>query len=333
MDNCSVKVLITGGCGFIGSHLCEYYLKNGHEVLTVDNLSSGRLENIAEFTSNPSFRFEIADVRTWSTLGQSIDWADVIFHFAATVGMFNVVHDPISVLMNNVVGCQRILDLMANIKSHATIVIASSSSVYGDGTKCSLQEEDNLIVHPLSNSMSTYPISKLADEALGYAYLNRYKMNILFARMFNTIGPRQTGLYGMVVPRFVKQACANQPITIFGDGTQTRSFCDVRDVIRALDMLIQEPRALGQSINIGNSVEISINDLAHLVKTQAGSSSILQYIPYEVYGSNFVDVNQRCPNLEKLHNLIPFKHEWTLTDTIQQLITKERQLSKKAAEV
>ncbi|RAP35357.1 hypothetical protein B1207_13380 [Legionella quinlivanii] len=322
-----MNIFITGGCGFIGSHLCEYYLNKGHKVITVDNLSSGRLENIEALRKNASFSFVEADILEWPDLKETLKWADIIFHFAATVGMFNVVNDPISTLINNLMGCQRLLKNMTEIKSDAIVVIASSSSVYGDSQTFS-SENDNLNIHRLSCSTSTYPISKLADEALAYAYIHRHQLNIILARIFNTIGPRQTDLYGMVVPRFIKQACSNEPITIFGDGTQTRSFCDVRDVIKAMDMLIHEPKALGQSINIGNSSEISINDLAQLVRSQANSHSLIQYLSYEeAYGEHFIDITQRCPDLSKLYHLTNFKHQWTLADTVGDLIARKKQLT------
>ncbi|MDP3268026.1 MAG: NAD-dependent epimerase/dehydratase family protein [Legionella sp.] len=320
-----MRILVTGGCGFIGSHLVQFYLEQGHEVFAVDNLSTGFEKNIKPFLDNPLFTFEKADIITWSSLTKVVQWADVIFNFAATVGMFNVIVDPIAVVSNNIVGTNRLLRTIALSDARPTVIIASSSSVYGDNPKGLLSEEDSLIVKPLTHPLATYAISKLADEAIGYAYYHHHKIPLFLARMFNTIGPHQTGLYGMVVPRFVKQACSNEPITIYGDGKQTRSFCDVRDIIVALDLLLKQPKALGQSINIGNDYEISINDLAKLVKKCANSSSQITHISYkEAYGVDYTDIGQRRPNLTKLYGLVPFKHKWTLDDTINYLIEEER---------
>jgi UDP-glucose 4-epimerase len=323
-----MRVLITGGCGFIGSHLIEYHLGKGDEVHTVDNLSTGTLHNIEPFRNNAAFRFDHADLLTWPDLDSAVKSVDRIYHFAAVVGIFKVISDPVNVITSNIIACRRLLQAIADNHSSPTVILASSSSAYGDSPKNPLNENDNLIVKPPTHPLATYAISKIADEAIGLAYYRTAKIPVIMPRLFNTIGPRQTGRYGMVVPRFVQQALNNEPFTIFGDGTQTRSFCDVRDVVSALDKLADKPEAIGEIINVGNNHEISINDLAKLVCKCLGKQNQSQYIPYkEAYGMEFTDITQRRPDLSKLNNLIKFKHEWTLEQTINCLILNYRNIT------
>lgn len=324
-----MKILVTGGCGFIGSQITKFHLDKGDEVFVVDNLSTGTKEHIEPFLENKAFQFEQANILNWDNLKGTITWADRIYNFAATVGMFKVISEQMSVIQNNIIACNHILQAVAETQTKPLVVIASSSSVYGDNPKGLLSEEDSLIVKPLTHPLATYAISKLSDEAISYAYYKDYGIPLFVARMFNTIGPGQTGLYGMVVPRFISQACNNEPITVYGDGKQTRSFCDVRDIVVALDLLSNEPKAIGQSINIGNDYEISIYDLAKLVKKLTNSQSPIECIPYkEAYGMDYTDIGQRRPDLKKLKSLISFQHAWDLENTINDLVNRYRNNSR-----
>ena len=323
-----MRILITGGCGFIGSHIAEHHLAKGDEVHVVDNLSTGTLQNIATFKNNAAFSFDQADILTWPDLDKAIKSADRIYHFAAVVGIFKVISDPVSVISSNIIATRRLFQTIADSNARPTVILASSSSVYGDSPKNPLNENDNLIVKPPAHPLATYAISKISDEAIALAYNRSANIPIIMARLFNTVGPRQTGRYGMVVPRFVSQACRNEPFTVFGDGKQTRSFCDVRDVVAMLDLLAQQPKAIGEAVNIGNDHEISINDLAELICKCAGRQNQSQYIPYnEAYGMEFTDITQRRPDLSKLMRLIAFKHKWTLESTINDLISDDKKIT------
>ncbi len=318
-----MRIFITGGCGFIGSHLVEYHLNKGDEVYTVDNLSTGTLQNIESFKDNPLFHFDEADLLSWPDLENTINSADRIYHFAAVVGIFKVISDPLSVINTNIAATERLFRTIAKSRAKPIVIHASSSSVYGNSPKSPLNENDELIVKPPNHPLATYAISKIADESIALASFRAAKVPVIMARLFNTIGPRQTGRYGMVVPRFVQQACQHEAFTIFGKGTQTRSFCDVRDVVVALDLLAQEPASVGQAINVGNNKEISINELAEIVCKCAGYSNPSHYMTYqEAYGTEFTDIAQRRPDLDKLFKLTSFKHQWTLENTIKDLISR-----------
>jgi len=316
-----MRVFVTGGCGFIGSHIVEFHLKNGDEVRVVDNLSTGTLENIAAFKDNPAFEFIEADIITWPDLEKTAAWADRIYHMAAVLGIFHVIAKPLNVLSTNIAGTERLLRAVVASGSSPRILIASSSSVYGNSPNPVLNENDNLIVASPSHPLWGYAISKIADEAFSIAYHKTIKVPVTLIRFFNTIGPRQTGRYGMVVPRFVQQACDGEPITIFGDGTQTRSFCDVRDVVTALSLLANQEESIGEIVNVGCDSEITINDLAKLVRTRGDSHSEITHTAYlEAYGNDFTDIKQRRPDLSKLYKLTGFKHKWTLEQTVDNLI-------------
>ncbi len=317
-----MRILITGGCGFIGSHLVEYHLAKGDKVHVVDNLSTGSLQNIAAFENDSSLQFDHADLLSWKGLGSAIKSSDRIYHFAGLVGIFKVISDPVSVISSNILAYSHLVQAIADTNVRPMVIVASSSSAYGDSTKNPLSEDDNLIVKPPTHPLATYAITKIVDEAIGLAYYRTAKIPVILIRLFNVVGQRQTGRYGMVVPRFVQQACNKEPFTIFGDGTQTRSFCDVRDVVTALDLLAENPASIGEIINVGNDREISINELAGLVCKCTGSLNPSQYIPYnEAYGVEFTDISQRRPDLSKLSKLITFKHKWTLAETITDLVS------------
>lgn len=320
-----MRILITGGCGFIGSHIVEFHLAKGDEVFVVDDISTGSLDNIAPFKNNPAFHFEKSDILNWPNLEKTVAWANRIYHMAAIVGVYRVLKEPINVLTTNIHGCEKILQAIASSGKQPQVIITSSSSVYGHNETPLLSESDDLIIKSVAHPLWNYALSKIADEALGLAYYQSKKIPITVIRLFNTIGPRQTGRYGMVVPRFVQQACKGEPITVFGDGTQTRSFCDVRDVLTALNLLASTPDSNGQIVNIGNDKEIIINDLAELIRKKSDSKSEIQYIPYkEAYGEDLTDIKQRRPNLTKLQKLTGFKHAWPLEKTIDDLIQRYR---------
>lgn len=322
-----MHVLVTGGAGFIGSHLVEHHLAKGDAVHVVDNLSTGRRENITPFLGNSKFNFDEADILTWPGLEKAATWADRIYHMAAVVGVFRVLEDPIKVLATNIAGTERLLRSAIIGRWLPQIIIASSSEVYGPVNDEVLREDADLIVRSGAKSRWNYAISKLADEAEGLSYARLHGLPICIVRLFNTIGPRQSGRYGMVVPRFVEQAVAGEPITIFGGGAQTRSFCDVRDTVVALDLLGSTPAASGEIVNVGNDREISINALADLVCARAKKPPSHRHLSYiEAYGQQYDDILRRKPSLEKLIRLTSFQHRWQLEDTLDNLIelTKER---------
>lgn len=326
-----MRVLVTGGAGFIGSHLCEYHVKRGDKVYAVDNLTTGLQSNLDFLSKNKNFQYEIADILTWPQLYEAVLWADRVYHMAAVVGVFRVLENPVAVLSTNVLGCERILRAVEASKRPTSVLIASSSEVYGVRATQPLKEDDELVYKSATYSRWTYPISKLTTEAFGLAYatsrlglgpttIAASAKNIVIARLFNTIGPRQTGIYGMVVPRFIKQAIARENITVYGSGEQTRSFCDVRDLVVMLDKLMSADKAHGQIVNVGNDREISITDLANMVKNITKSSSSIEYISYEkAYGVEFDEMMRRKPSLKKLNHLISYQYAWKLEDTISYL--------------
>lgn len=322
-----MHILVTGGCGFIGSHLVEYHLTKGDMVHAVDDLSTGSLNNILPFQSNPNFRVDQADILTWDGLYEAVDWADRVYHMAAVVGVFRVLAEPIKVLATNIPGCERVLRAAVASKWMPRVLIASSSEVYGNTEhNHAFKESDNLQINSAAQNRWNYAISKIADEAFGLSYARRLNLPVTIIRFFNTIGPRQTGRYGMVLPRFIEQALSNTPITVYSDGKQTRSLCDVRDTVRILDILANSTSSIDEIVNVGFDQEISIKELAELTRQKTNSSSSIIHIPYEeAYGEAYTDIRNRKPNLEKLSRLTGYKHQWTLEDTIEDLISRARQ--------
>ena len=334
-----MHILITGGAGFIGSNLAEYHLAKGDRVHVVDDLSTGTEENLASFADNTSLRFDCADVLTWPGLEKAAAWADRIYHLAAVVGVFKVLEDPIKVLATNVAGCERVLRAAHSGNWNPQVLVASTSEVYGTGVSAlrlsggladgspidptaipAFREDMEPMVGSSMFSRWNYSISKLTDEAFGMSYARTHKMQVCVVRFFNTVGPRQTGRYGMVLPRFIAQAKAGQPLTVYGDGTQTRCFCDVRDTVAAIDRLLSNPECYGQIVNVGNPREISILALAELVKARSGSSSAIQFVAYkDAYTEVFQETVRRRPNLEKFTRLTGFQYTWTLERTIDDL--------------
>ncbi len=320
-----MHVLITGGAGFIGSHLAHHHVARGDHVHVVDNLSTGTLTNLAGLRGQAQFRFSEADILEWPELDLAVAWADRIYHMAAVVGVKKVLQDPVAVMTTNMTGTERLLRAIRHGGWNPQVVIASTSEVYGFNPKSSFAETDQIVLPSAGRLRWAYAVTKLADEFLAFSYARKYGLHIVIVRLFNTIGPRQVGHYGMVVPRFVEQAVRNEPLTIFGSGEQTRSFCDVRDTVVALDALAGCPEAWGEVVNVGNDHEISIRGLAELIVRRANSTSPLRTLSYqEAYGEEFEDVTHRRPVLDKLRKLTGFTPEWTLVDTVDDLIQRER---------
>jgi UDP-glucose 4-epimerase len=318
-----MRALITGGAGFIGSHLAERLLASGHEVLALDNLSTGSIENIAHLKQRHGFSYAIDSITNESLLAEMIDRSDVVFHLAAAVGVKLIVERPVHTIETNVHGTEIVLK-HAN-KKNKLVFIASTSEVYGKNTDVPFKETADLVLGPTSKHRWAYACSKLIDEFLALAYWKEKKLPVVIVRLFNTVGPRQTGQYGMVLPTFVRQALAEQPITVFGDGTQSRSFTYVGDVVDALIKLAQEPKAIGEVFNIGSTTEVRIRDLADRVKTLSGSGSPIQYVPYEqAYEAGFEDMPRRNPDIRKIQALIGYEPRQSLDDIIRRVIEDMR---------
>jgi UDP-glucose 4-epimerase len=314
-----MRVLITGGAGFVGSHLADLLLSRGHEVFVLDNLSTGSIDNIAHLKENPRFHYTIDTVTNEPVLAELVDQSDVIFHLAAAVGVKLIVEQPVHTIETNVKGTEVVLT-HAN-KKKKLVLIASTSEVYGKNTAVPFSEDADLVLGPTVKHRWAYACSKAIDEFLALAYWKEKKLPVIIVRLFNTVGPRQTGQYGMVIPTFVRQALAGQPITVFGDGAQTRSFTYVGDVVDALARLAQEPRAVGRVFNIGTSEEISIRALAERVKALTGSSSPIVTIPYdEAYEAGFEDMPRRVPDTSRLDELIGYEPKVRLDETLAKVI-------------
>lgn len=321
-----MHVLITGGAGFIGSHLVDHHLAKGDLVHVVDNLSTGSRDNLAPHLDSPDFRFSEADIVTWPELSEAVGWADRVYHMAAVVGVFRVLEQPIGVMATNIAGCERLLRAVDRCGWKPQVLVASSSEVYGPRTDPRLSEDMDLIIQPEAPPRWNYAISKLADEAFALSYARVKEIPVTVVRLFNTVGPRQTGRYGMVVPRFVSQAVSGQPLTVFGDGEQSRAFTDVRDTVVMLDQLAGQANTQGLIVNVGGEHELSMNALADRVIERAGSSSGIERLPYEVaYGQEYVDIPHRCPDVTRLHGLIDYRPQWTLDATLDDLIARVRQ--------
>lgn len=316
-----MRVLITGAAGFIGSYMVEHHLKKGDHVYAIDDLSSGSETNLNSLTEHPNFQFSNADIVTWQEIEKMVLWSDRIYHMAAIVGVYKVLQDPARVLAVNIAGCERLLRAVKTTNWKPRVIIFSSSEVYGPSLERQLSEDNDLTIESAAKNRWHYAVSKLADESFALAYYRKFGVPITMVRLFNTIGPRQIGRYGMVVPRFVEQAIKNEPITVFGSGNQTRSFCDVRDTVVMLDMLASCDKSIGEIVNVGNDHEITINELAQLVKKIAKSDSKIEHIPYdEAYGEEYVDILFRRPDLKKLLSLIDYRFKWPLDKSISDIM-------------
>jgi len=314
-----MHALITGGAGFIGSHLAEALLARGDNVFVLDNLSTGAMENIVHLKGRSGFEYFIDSIENEGLLAELIDRSDVVFHFAAAVGVKLIVEQPVRTIETNVHGTEIVLK-HAN-KKKKLVVIASTSEVYGKSEDVPFREDSDLVLGPTPKHRWAYACSKAIDEFLALAYWKERQLPVIVVRFFNTVGPRQTGQYGMVIPNFVRQALAGEPITVFGDGTQSRSFTHVADVVQALLKLVKEPKAVGQVINIGNVGEISILKLDERVRELSDSKSVIKLVPYdEAYESGFEDMPRRVPDLTKVTALIGYKPRFSLDDILSQVI-------------
>jgi nucleoside-diphosphate-sugar epimerase len=318
-----MRYLITGGAGFIGSHLCELLLSQGHRVVAIDNLSTGRAENIAHLRPLPHFQFVRETIGNAQVLDRLTSESDVVVHLAAAVGVQLIVQDPVHTIQTNIMGTEAVL--VAAQRYGCKVLIASTSEVYGKGVRVPFHEDDDRLMGPTTRSRWAYATSKAVDEFLGLAYHSQYGLPVAVMRLFNTVGPRQTGRYGMVVPRFVRQALQEKPLTVYGDGSQSRCFSDVADVTRAVAQLAEEPAALGQVFNIGSTEEVTIRELAERVIELTGSRSEITYVPYDdAYAPGFEDMQRRVPSIEKITRLIGYAPRFTLDDTLRRVIAHER---------
>lgn len=319
-----MRFLITGGAGFIGSHLSERLLDRGDHVVLLDNLSTGSMENIRHLKNSKRMEYHLDSIENRQLIAELVDDADVIVHLAAAVGVRLIVESPVRTIETNVNGTQLILETAA--KKRKLVLTASTSEVYGKSTQVPFREEADLVLGPTTKGRWSYAASKALDEFLALSYWKEKKVPVIVVRLFNTVGPRQTGRYGMVLPNFVQQALDNAPITIFGDGKQSRCFCDVRDTVQALIKLIDSEGAVGEVVNIGNTEEITIEDLAQRVKQRTGSSSPVEFIPYDrAYEPGFEDMMRRVPCVDKLEAITGFRPQTPLNEIIDRVASYIRE--------
>ncbi len=319
-----MRVLITGGAGFIGSHLAEALLARGDEVLILDDLSTGSMENVGHLKNMPNFKCWVDSVMNQVLLAELADESDLVVHFAAAVGVRLIVESPVRTIKTNVTGTELVLE--AAQKKNRKVLIASTSEVYGKSTDLPFREDGDLVLGATNKGRWSYAASKALDEFLALAYWKEKKLPIVIARLFNTIGPRQTGQYGMVVPTFVRQALEGNAITVFGTGKQSRCFCYVGDTVAALLKLLDAPAAVGQVFNVGSSEEISIGDLAKLIRAKLNSSSKICYIPYgQAYEEGFEDIDRRVPSSIKIEQCIGWRPTTSLDATIDLIAGYVRQ--------
>ncbi|MFH2007243.1 MAG: GDP-mannose 4,6-dehydratase [bacterium] len=318
-----MRFLITGGAGFIGSHLSDFLLAQGEEVFVIDDLSTGAMDNIRHLKGNPRFHYEIASIADGSLLNELVDSVDMVFHLAAAVGVKLVVESPVRTIETNVNGTSWVL--AAAQKKSKPVLVASSSEVYGKSALVPFLEDTDMVLGPSSKARWCYACSKAIDEFLALAYFRERGLPTVVARLFNTVGARQTGRYGMVIPTFVRQALSGEPITVYGDGTQTRCFTHVADVVVALYALIRASEAYGQVFNVGSAQEISIGELARRVKAATGSRSEIQLVPYDkAYAEGFEDMQRRVPSVEKLTAQVGWSPARSLEQIIGDVIAHER---------
>ncbi len=323
MSRSGMKALITGGAGFIGSHLAAALLARGTAVTVIDDLSTGSIENIEPLKAHPGFRYVIDTVLNRPLVAELVDEADVVYHLAAAVGVRLIIESPVRTIETNVRGTEVVLELSA--KKRKTVLIASTSEVYGKSTEVPFCEDGDLLLGSTDKGRWSYACSKALDEFLGLAYWREKSVPVIVVRLFNTVGLRQTGRYGMVLPNFVRQALSNETITVFGDGKQSRCFTWVGDVVRALIDLAAHPAAPGQVFNIGSEEEITIRGLAELVRDVTGSKSEIALVPYEVaYAEGFEDMSRRVPDLTKIRRFIQYKQTLDIRSIVERVVADQR---------
>lgn len=317
------RALVTGGAGFIGSHLCELLLNAGVAVEAIDDLSTGSVLNIEHLRENPAYRLTIGDVTESRDLAEAVDRADVVFHLAAAVGVRLIVEHPVHTIETNLKGTENVLALAS--KKKKPVLVASTSEVYGKSDKLPFNEDQDLVLGASRRPRWAYACSKLMDEFLALAHHREQALPVVVARLFNTVGPRQTGRYGMVIPRFVEQALSGRPISVYGDGSQTRTFCHVTDAARGLVALLANPACAGQVYNVGGIEEVTIRQLAERIVSRLGSTSPLQFIPFtEAYDDDFEDMARRKPDLTKTGKAIGYAPTKTLEDIIDDVAAYTR---------
>ena len=318
-----MKILITGGAGFIGSHLAERYLERGDEVYILDDLSTGSIDNIRHIKDHPNFFYYIDSVTEHGITAELVDTCDIIFHLAAAVGVRLIVESPVRTIETNVRGTEVVLGLAA--KKRKRVLLTSTSEVYGKRVTVPFREDDDLIIGATSKGRWSYACSKAIDEFLAIAYWKEKRVPTVIARLFNTVGPRQTGQYGMVIPNFVRQALAGEDLTVFGDGSQSRCFTHVSDAVGALIGIAEHPNAVGEAYNIGSSREVTILQLAERIKELTGSASKTVLVPYdEAYEEGFEDMMRRVPDLSKIHDLIGYEPKVGFDETLESIIEYHR---------
>ena len=318
-----MRFLITGGAGFVGSHLAEEMLNRGDEVFILDDLSTGSVENVRHLKAVSNFHYCFDSITNKGLLAELVDEADVVVHLAAAVGVRLIVESPVRTLETNVYGTQLVLD--AASKKRKLVFLASTSEVYGKNNRVPFREDADLVLGPTTKGRWSYAASKALDEFLALSYWKERKQPVIIVRLFNTVGPRQTGRYGMVLPNFVRQALEGSPITVFGTGQQSRCFCDVRDSVQAMLRLMAKDAAVGEVVNIGSDEEISIEGLARLVKERTNSESVIQHVPYDqAYEPGFEDMQRRVPNLEKLQQLTSFRPATPLNEIVDRVVASFR---------
>ena len=313
-----MRYLITGGAGFIGSHLAERLLERGDEVFLMDDLSTGSMENIRHLKKFERMHYFLEPIENRALLAELVDESDVVYHLAAAVGVRLIVESPVRTIETNVHGTQLVLD--AACKKRKLVFIASTSEVYGKNTNVPFREDSDLVFGATTKSRWSYAASKALDEFLALSYWKEKKQPVIIVRLFNTVGPRQTGRYGMVLPNFVSQAIEGRPITVYGNGQQSRCFCDVRDAVEAVLRLVASDAAVGEVVNVGSTEEVTIEALARLVKERTGSSSSIEFIPYDkAYEPGFEDMFRRVPALEKLEQITRFRPRTPLPEIIDRV--------------
>ncbi len=313
-----MQILVTGGAGFIGSHLCERLVNDGHTVTAIDDFSTGRASNLANLANSSKFKLVQGSILDSNSLNPLITHADYVFHLAAAVGVFNIVKNPLASLLVNIRGTENVLEVAHS--TNTPVFITSSSEVYGKNVSDSLRESDDRILGSPVTLRWSYSEAKAIDESLAYSYFIEKQLETRIVRFFNTVGPRQLGAYGMVVPRFVKAALNNEPVTIYGNGKQTRCFAHVYDVVDAVIAVAFAKNTIGKVINIGNDFEISINDLAQKVIEETNSTSMISFVPYEeAYGEGFEDMERRVPNIDLIRELVGWQPKRDLSTMIADI--------------